>query len=1437
MQTWASAKSIKRANLGVLAAFLLSISFPVGLNPVSGGVSSVNKVSAAGFFYASPTGTATNLGTDSSPWDLRTALKNTNVNAGSTLYLKGGIYKGSFTSTISGAPGNPVIVKPAPGENPVIDGNDSFILGTALAAGATTCEFPNATRTFDAGPSVMVDDEALYLINQISTNKYSCLRGWDGTGNVTHPGTSTVRVKGPGLQVNGANVWFIGLEITNSFTERYFPTFSGNTDTPKKAGGIYVSAPGVKLINNRIHDVSHPGISMFDQAAGCSDTGSADGKNQCTEAYGNIVWGNGFYDASRGNQPNGAGIYAHNTTGNKYIRDNIFFRNLSQGIDVYTRESRVSGFKVEGNTVFDNGYWDVWFGNDEYGSQANISDNVIFRRLNANREALILGSGQPLVNPNIVNNYIVGGSGSNSPFAFSLNRLVGGNITGNTIVSPGTINIIGTCTGGGQQSDLTCNNPFSLSGNYTNSAGQTTNYPLNWNNNKYFGTAPKSFARPQQLLNYPEWRNFYKTEPSDTQNKNFTAGYPSENKVSVRRNVYTEGRGNITIVNWNNAQTVPVNLAGVINSGESYVIKDAQNIDRYESNGNGGLVFKPGTIVASGVYNGTTVNVPMNQTSVAKLSGLIEAVNNLPGDGKPTAPLFGSYIVEKLSSSNPQEPITPPSPPTTINIPPSGHLDGIKNDINDTAYGNLFGWVKDDNEPNKAVTVHLYVDKTACAGCSPDLVFQAGEYRSDVGAHGFNVMIPQQFRDYKSHTYRLYAIDTQGGDNPLLPGSPSNFTWTKPASVNPGPTPTPPAPTPLSYWSSTFWNNMTMTGNAATARTDNTIDFTWATNAPATGVNKDKFSARFQKEENFTAGTYTFNLTADDGVRLYVDNQLKIDQWRDTGTTTYNQDVDITEGSHTIRIDYYENTGDAVLKFTYSKKPGSSPSNPVTTTSWSTSFWNNKNLSGNTAATRTDTEVNFDWGSNSPNQYVNANAFSSRFERAFDLDTGTYKFTVTGDDGVRLFVDNELKIDQWRDTSVQTYTTELNLSAGRHVVRLEQYDNGGMAVVKVSFVKTSVVTPAPTPVPTPTPPPAGEPSGNAWLTSFWNNKTLSGTPSLTRTDADLNFDWASSSPATEVIADGFSSRFERVISFENATYTLSVTGDDGIRLYVDNQLKIDKWVDTSVKTYTVDVPMTAGDHTIKVEQYDNTGLAVAKYSAVKITPPTPVPAPVPVPPPAPVPTPAPQPTPTPTPTPSPVAAPLVLVGPTTTSITAGQSANITITPYNSVSLTVSPAIPGCVLSSTAATTCTVQPSTTTTYTFTGTNSTGVTMSNSSTVNVTPVQGGASGGGTTTTAPEITVNVSQPTAGNYKLNSNITIAWNVTGDWQSKGWPNFNGNPYVSLDLYKNGVFYMSISQSINFVNTITIPVSYALGENYQFRVAAIGDPTKFGLSQAFNIVQ
>lgn len=175
------------------------------------------------------------------------------------------------------------------------------------------------------------------------------------------------------------------------------------------------------------------------------------------------------------------------------------------------------------------------------------------------------------------------------------------------------------------------------------------------------------------------------------------------------------------------------------------------------------------------------------------------------------------------------------------------------------------------------------------------------------------------------------------------PPTPANVP-TEPRTPIPDPSPTPtatltpiptatPTPVPVGF-KGEYFANQTMTGSPVMVRQDENIDFAWGDGSPDATVPVNQFSARWTKTETFESGTYEFVVTADDGFKLYIDNSLILDQWNDQAATTHTAEKVMTAGNHTMRVEYYEKRGDAVVKFSYTKKdvtPTSEPEVPAPT--------------------------------------------------------------------------------------------------------------------------------------------------------------------------------------------------------------------------------------------------------------------------------------------------------------------------------------------------------------------------------------------------------------------------------------------------------------------------------------------------------------------------
>ena len=82
-------------------------------------------------------------------------------------------------------------------------------------------------------------------------------------------------------------------------------------------------------------------------------------------------------------------------------------------------------------------------------------------------------------------------------------------------------------------------------------------------------------------------------------------------------------------------------------------------------------------------------------------------------------------------------------------------------------------------------------------------------------------------------------------------------------------------------WRGEYYANRWLTGAPVLVQDSATLDFEWQDSAPGPGVPVDNFSTRFRRIAWFDAGTYRFTVFADEGVRLWVDDQMLLEEWRD----------------------------------------------------------------------------------------------------------------------------------------------------------------------------------------------------------------------------------------------------------------------------------------------------------------------------------------------------------------------------------------------------------------------------------------------------------------------------------------------------------------------------------------------------------------------------
>ena len=258
--------------------------------------------------------------------------------------------------------------------------------------------------------------------------------------------------------------------------------------------------------------------------------------------------------------------------------------------------------------------------------------------------------------------------------------------------------------------------------------------------------------------------------------------------------------------------------------------------------------------------------------------------------------------------------------------------------------------------------------------------------------------------------------------------------------VGPDPEPT------FADWKGEYYDNNNLNGDPVMLKNDKKIDKTWGLRSPNEDLlPRDNFSVRWTRTIEFAERTYRFHVDISDGAKLYVDDELVMNEWRDAERRSVTVDLALKKGEHEIVFEYYNRSGGAVAQLHWGQV-----ADPFFE-GWKAMYWMNKTLDSDLVLIRDEQEINFDWDDDGPVSGGRADKFSAQWEQTLAFDPGLYSLQAIADDGIRVYVDGALVIDEWHPSAGdETYEAELALSGG-HKITVLYYENTGKAKLQIAW--------------------------------------------------------------------------------------------------------------------------------------------------------------------------------------------------------------------------------------------------------------------------------------------------------------------------------------------------------------------------------------------------
>jgi len=546
-------------------------------------------------WYCSPYSTSGD-GSSGNPWNLSTALQSPLVHGGDVIYLRSGNFLGPFISTISGTSNAYVTVQSYPGEWAVIsDGAAGGLLTTLGSGGGDVGNVKiSGSEYWPLGGVVIIGTEQLQLFSKTATN-WSMARGWNGTAIASHAIGSSVILIGSIIEHTGSYVAFKDFEMTSVYT-------TNRVVTASHALGAGLNIPntgtGNKAINLVIHNTGHPAIGFWNQGDG-------------GEINGCVVWGTGQYDfATRG-----TAIYAQNQTGTVLIKNNISFRNFTEGMQAYGTHFAVNGFRFINNITMmnPNGY-----GIAVWNQEVPMTNNATWTNYHGLDDEIWGYTSASNISMSMLGNVVVKPP---STIVQYVRQHTSGEVQWNTRIFDGHGLNLGALIfeyptyALSNMSFVFDNNAYYIANNSADMFGLSTlDHPSS-------GVGKRTFF---------QWKSETGFDANSTQTSIPSTFY----RVAIHQYDYDANRWNICVMSTTGTNLAMIDIGSLgFYRGDRYQVRDSQNY------------FE---VISSGVYTGNPIGISLILTNISAIPGYGQWTNRHSNVVEPAT--FNAFVLTRIDS-------------------------------------------------------------------------------------------------------------------------------------------------------------------------------------------------------------------------------------------------------------------------------------------------------------------------------------------------------------------------------------------------------------------------------------------------------------------------------------------------------------------------------------------------------------------------------------------------------------------------------------------------------------------------------------------------------------------------------------------------------------------------------------------------------------------